>query len=99
MSRPEGVGMEMRDRIDRNFFDHSPDRRFIPGVWCKRTMTPGGNHDLGLPNLSLGASHERINDSKNANHAKARRAASQPHQTRILPAQSPEPVCRRRRIV
>jgi hypothetical protein len=41
--------MEMGDCIGRNFIDRSPDSRFIPGILCKRTMTPGSNHDLGPP--------------------------------------------------
>jgi len=34
----------MGDCIGRNFFDRSPDSRFIPGVLCKRTMTTEDNH-------------------------------------------------------
>jgi hypothetical protein len=39
--------MEMGDRISRDFFDRSPNSRFIPCVLCKRTMTSGGNHGVG----------------------------------------------------
>ena len=48
VSRPERVGMEMGDRIGRNFFDRAPNSRLIPGVLCKRAMTSGGNHGVGL---------------------------------------------------
>jgi hypothetical protein len=44
VSRPERAGVEMGDGIGRNFFDHSPDSQFIPGVTCKRTMTTKDNH-------------------------------------------------------
>jgi hypothetical protein len=44
MTRPEPVGIEMVDRIGRNFFDRSPGSQFTPGVVCKRAMTTEGNH-------------------------------------------------------
>jgi hypothetical protein len=44
MTQPERVGIKMGDGIGRNFFDHRPDRRFIPDVVCKRAVTTEGNH-------------------------------------------------------
>ncbi len=44
VTRPEYVGIEMGDRIGRNFLDRSPDSRFTPAVVCKRTMTTEDNH-------------------------------------------------------
>jgi hypothetical protein len=49
MTRPKTVGIEMGNRIGRNFFDRSPDRHFTPGLMRKRTMTAGDDHAGGLP--------------------------------------------------
>jgi hypothetical protein len=46
------------DGIGRDFLDRGPDRRFIPDIMCKRTMTSGGNHAASL----LNAMRHRIVD-------------------------------------
>jgi hypothetical protein len=52
MTRPEHIGMEIRDCVGNNFFDRSPDSQFTPGVTCERTMTTEDNHDESSPERS-----------------------------------------------